>query len=86
MTKIADLVSALDHVVEAERKLAECRRQASGDVDYFSFSFVQDLKEAETDLEQTLNAYIDQRLAQKLEQFKMPAGFELPARPVALAA
>ena len=63
MIKIADVVGSLDRVVQAQRKLAECRRQAAGDVDYFSFSFRQDLQEAEANLEQTLNAYIDQRLA-----------------------
>ena len=86
MIKIADLVGSMGHVMEAQHKLAECRQHAAGNVDYFSFSFVQDLKQAETDLEQTLNAYIDQRLAQKMDVLKMPAGIELPARPVALAA
>ena len=86
MIKIAHLVGSLGRVVAAQRKLAESRQHASGDVDYYTFSFVQDLKQAETDLEQTLNAYIDQRLAQKMEQLKMPSAFELPARPAALAA
>jgi hypothetical protein len=86
MIKIADLVGSLGHVVAAQRKLAESRQHASGDVDYYTFSFVQDLKQAETDLEQTLNAYIDQRLAQKMEHLIMPSAFELPARPAALAA
>ena len=85
MIKIADLMGSMDHFFEAQRKLEECRQHAIGDVDYFSFSFSQDLKQAETDLEQKLNAFIDQRVAQKLEQGKLPAGFELPARP-ALAA
>jgi len=86
MVKISDLIVSLDRVVAAQDKLADCRKHAAGNVDYFSFSFVQDVKEAEAVLEQTLNAYIDQRLAQKLEQLKMPAGFELPVRPVAQVA
>jgi hypothetical protein len=86
MTKIGELMGSMDHFFEAQRKLEECRQQASGDVDYFSFSFAQDLKQAETELEQKLNAYIDQRVAQKAELGKMPAGFELPARPAPLAA
>ena len=81
MIKIADLVSSLGRYTEAQQKLAECRQHATGDVEYFSFSFAQDLKQAETSLEQTLNAFIDQRVAQKLEQAKMPAGSPLPARP-----
>ncbi len=89
MIKISDVMSSMGRFQAAQRALDHCRQRAQGDVEYFSFSFVQDFKQAGEDLEQTLNAYIDQRVAQKLEQLKAPALFEQPlpaGRPVALAA
>ena len=67
MVKIADIVGSLGHCFEAQRELEQCRTRATGDVEYYSYSYVQDLKQAEMDLEQTLNAYIDQRVAERFE-------------------
>jgi hypothetical protein len=85
MIKIADILASLRHCVDAQRNLEQTRKRATGDVEYFSYSFVQDLKQAEADLEQILNAYIDQRVSQKLEQLKTPSAFELPSPAVASA-
>jgi hypothetical protein len=67
MIQIADVVDTLTGYLKAQRELQECRQRASGDAEYFSYSYVQDFKQAEASLEQTLNAYIDQRLAQKAD-------------------
>lgn len=89
MIQITDVMNSLSRFQTAQQALALCRQRAQGDVEYFSFSFMQDFKQAGDDLEQTLNAYIDQRVAHKLEQLKTPALFEQPlpaGRPAALAA
>jgi len=82
MIKIADIVASLGHCVAAQRELDLCRARARGDIEYYSYSYVQDLKQAETELEQTLNAYIDQRLAQKLAEPTSTGGFEQPLAEV----
>jgi len=66
---IAELIGSLSTYREAQRQLALCRGRATGDVEYYSYGYVQDLKLAEKDLEQTLNGYIDQRVAEKIESF-----------------
>ena len=89
MVRIADIVGSLSHCFEAQRELELCRRRAQGDVEYFSYSYQQDFKQAQMDLEHALNVYIDQRVAQKLELFNTLAAFEqsLPAaRATPLAA
>ncbi len=67
MVKIAEIVGSLSHYLAAQSELEQCRPRAAGDVEYYSYSFVQDFKRAEEDLEKTLNAYIDQRVGQKIE-------------------
>jgi hypothetical protein len=84
MIKIADIVGSLGHCFEAQRALEQCRASASGDKDYYSYSYVQDVKQAEAGLEQTLNAYIDQRVAQKLAGHNPPSAFE-PQIPIAFS-
>jgi hypothetical protein len=86
MIKIADFVGSLSHCLEAQRELEQCRLHASGDVEYYSYSYVQDVKRAEEHLEQILDAYIDQRVAQKIEQLKTPLKFEQPSPVARLAA
>ncbi len=66
MIKIADLIGTLGKYLEAQRQLEQCRKHATGDVDYYSYSYAQDLKQAEETLKQTLNGYIDQRIAEKM--------------------
>ena len=82
MIKISDVVSKLIQYQAAQRELALCQQRATGDVAYYSFSYVEDLKQAEESLEQSLNAYIDQRIAQRAA----PARFEQPAQAAPLAA
>jgi hypothetical protein len=65
---IADLVGALSQCVEAQRQLGLCRKRATGNVEYYSYGYIQDLNVAEKHLETTLNAYIDQRVAERLER------------------
>jgi hypothetical protein len=85
MVNIAEITGALSRYSDAQRELERCRQRAIGDVEYFSFSFTQDLKQAENDLEQTLNAYIDQRVAKRLETSKPALAFEQPAPGVRAA-
>jgi len=66
MIKIADLIGMLSNYLEAQRQLDQCRRRATGNVEYYSYGYIQDLKLAEKDLEQALNGYIDQRVAEKI--------------------
>ncbi len=82
MIKISDVVSKLSEYQVAQRELALCRQRATGDVAYYSFSYLEDFKQAEDSLEQTLNAFIDQRIAQR----QAPARFEQPPQAAALAA
>ena len=81
MIKITDIVGKLNAYQAAQQALAVCRQQATGDVEYYSFGYRQDVKQAEESLEQTLNAYIDQRIAQR----QAPALFE-PLTPAATLA
>ena len=81
MIKISDVVTKLSQYQTAQGELALCRQRATGDAEYYSFSYVEDLKQAEESLEQTLNAYIDQRIAQR----QAPARFEQPPQAAALA-
>ena len=67
MIKITDLIGTLSNYLEAQRQLDQCRRRATGNIEYYSYSYAQDLKLAEKDLEQALNRYIDQRVAEKIE-------------------
>lgn len=67
MIKIVDLIGTLSNYLERQRQLDEARRRATGDVDYYSYGYIQDFNRAERELEQALNAYIDQRVAEKLE-------------------
>ena len=82
MIKIADIVGKLNQYQTAQKELALCRQRATGDIEYYSYSYRQDLKQAEESLEQTLNAYIDQRIAQR----QAPALFEPLTPGVPLAA
>ncbi len=66
MVQIKELVNALGLCLERKVKLAECRRQGKGDIEYFSFGYVQDLALAEATLERTFDAYIDQRIEARL--------------------
>jgi hypothetical protein len=66
MIKIANLIDTLSHYLEAQRQLALCRQHALGDVDYYSYDYIKKFKQAETTLEQTLNDYLDERIAEKL--------------------
>jgi hypothetical protein len=68
MIMIADLLGALGRCIEAQRQLGLCRKRATGDAEYYSYGYIQDLRDAEKHLEQTLNAYIDQRVAERLVQ------------------
>ena len=72
MIKIADLIGMLSNYLEAQRQLDQCRRRATGNVEYYSYGYIQDLKLAEKDLEQALNGYIDQRVAEKVERLNTP--------------
>jgi len=82
MIKISDVIAKLNQYQAAQQELALCRQRATGDVEYYSFSYVHDAQQAEASLEQTLNAYIDQRIAQR----QAPAHFEPLAPVVPLAA
>ncbi len=72
MIKIVDLIGTLSNYLEAQRQLDQCRWRATGDVEYYSYGYIQDLKLAEKDLEQALNGYIDQRVAEKVEPLNTP--------------
>jgi hypothetical protein len=76
MIMIAELLGALSQCVEAQRQLALCRKRATGDVEYYSYGYIQDLKLAEKDLEQRLDSYIDQRVAEKYKRLNT-AGAEV---------
>lgn len=65
MIKIADLINSLSKCLEAQRQLEQCGQHATGDADYYCYSYAQALKQAEENLGQTLNAYVDQRVAAK---------------------
>ena len=86
MKKIADIVGSLSHCLDAKRELEQCRVRATGDVEYYSYSYVQDFKQAEEDLKQILDEYIDQRVTQKLEQLKAFPKFEQPSQAARSAA
>ena len=72
MIKITDLLGAFSQCVEARRQLVLCRQRATGNVDYYSYGYQQDLTAAEAHLEATLDAYIDQRLEEKAERRSVP--------------
>jgi hypothetical protein len=72
MIKIVDLIGTLSNYLEAQRQLDQCRQHATGDVEYYSYGYIQDLKLAEKVLEQALNGYIDQRVAEKTEHLNAP--------------
>lgn len=76
MILISDLVSSLSRCLVAQRELEQCRQHAIGDVEYYSHGYVHVSQQAEEDFEQTLNAYIDQRVAQKSGQFQTLSAFE----------
>lgn len=65
MIKITDLIGTLSHYLETQHQLELCRERATGDSDYYSYSYLQNFKQAEATLEQTFNNYIDQRIAEK---------------------
>jgi hypothetical protein len=69
---IAELIGSLSIYREAQHQLALCRGRATGDVEYFSYGYIQDLKLAEKELEQRLNTYIDQRVAERFERLVTP--------------
>jgi hypothetical protein len=83
MINIAELVGALSKYLEAQRQLELCRQQATGDVEYYSYGYTQDLKQAEANLEQQLNDFIDQRVDEKmanrdyLHQARVPADISM---------
>jgi len=72
MIKITDLIGTLSHYLEAQRQLETCRQHATGDIDYYSYGYLQDFKQTEVTLEQTLNDYIDQRISEKLSPRNLP--------------
>jgi hypothetical protein len=75
MMKISDIVGSLINHLDAQHELEQCRRRATGDAEYFSYGYVQDFKQAEMDLENTLNAYIDQRVEQRIENLNTTYSF-----------
>jgi hypothetical protein len=72
MITIAELIGSLSTYRAAQRQLALCRSHATGDVEYYSFGCIQDLTLAEKNLEQMLNGYIDQRVAERFERLSTP--------------
>ena len=68
MIKIADLISTLSEYLEAKRELEKCRGIATGDVEYYCYSYHRDLEHAEQALETALNGYIHQRIAEDVRQ------------------
>jgi hypothetical protein len=73
MMPIAELIGTLSHYFEAQRGLAQCRAAAKGDVDYYSYSYIENMKSAEQALATTLNGYIDQRVAEELKRLATPS-------------
>ena len=71
MIKIADLISTLSDYQEAKRQLDQCRHKATGDVEYYCYSYIQDLERAELDLAKALNLYIDQRVAEEIARLTL---------------
>ena len=67
MIKVAELIGALTEYLEAKRGLDQCRRVATGDVEYYCYGYRQDYERAEQALDKALNGYIDQRVAEKIE-------------------
>ena len=43
------------------------RLDARGEIEYYSFGYLQDFRVAEAGLERVLNSYIDQRIAERLD-------------------
>lgn len=80
MIAIADLANSLNGYFEAQRQLEQCRQRATGDVEYYSYSYVRDFEKAAAALAQALDAYVDQRiqaqlaLPAQLPQARLPAG------------
>ncbi|MGH8857501.1 MAG: hypothetical protein ACREXG_05665 [Polaromonas sp.] len=85
MIKIADLIGTLSKYLEAQRQLVQCRKRATGDVEYYCYGYAQDLKRAEETLAQALNDYIDQRIAEKMVHRDLPHQAVAPADVTAVA-
>ena len=79
MITITELVKNLSTYLEAQRQLERCRQQATGNVDYYSYGYAQDLTKAEAIFQQTLNGYIDQRIAESMSQPQPRSGALVPA-------
>lgn len=67
MTHVSEIIDTLSICLERKNKLAECRRDARGEIEYYSFGYLQDFRVAEAGLERVLNSYIDQRIAERLD-------------------
>jgi len=78
MIAIADLANSLNGYFEAQRQLEQCRQRATGDVEYYSYSYVQDFEKAAAALAQALDAYVDQRIQ---AQLALPAQLPQALRP-----
>jgi len=63
MIEITDVVSTLTGYIEAQRQLEQCRQRASGNADYYAYSYVRTLAEAEAAFRHALDGYVDQRVA-----------------------
>jgi hypothetical protein len=85
MIAIADLAYSLNGYFEAQRQLEACRQRATGDVEYYAYSYIREFEHAEAALTQALDAYVDQRiqahlaLPALLPPSRLPAG--VPTAP-----
>ena len=85
MIKIADLIGVLSKYLESQRQLEQCRKHATGDVEYYSYGYAQDLKRAEANVEQVLNDFIDHRIEAKMASRDILYQAVVPAEITAVA-
>ena len=80
MIAVADLANSLNGYFEAQRQLEQCRQRATGNVEYYSYSYIKEFDQAEAALARMLNSYVDQRiqaqlaLPVQLPHTQLPAG------------
>jgi len=85
MIEITDVVNTLTGYMEAQRQLEQCRQRASGNVDYYSYSFAHALAEAEAAFRHALDGYVDQRVAAHFAAGKVDRPALFPAEVVTVA-
>jgi hypothetical protein len=74
MMDIANLMGTMSRYLDTQRELAQCRAVATGDADYYSYSYRLAAEQAEQALANALNSYIDQRMAEAVQPLEGRSG------------